>query len=479
MTGAPSTSLTPVPAPGSPAGPGRLRVRESLLLSSLMFGLFFGAGNLIFPLVLGLQAGEQVTPATVGFLLTAVGLPIVGVIASAASHTSSVHALASRVGPRFAFVFTAALYLTIGPFFAIPRTATVSYEMAFGTLLSGPTSRVALLGFSAVFFALVFAAAMRPGRVMEFVGRYLTPVFLVLLALFLVVALIRVGDTPRPAAIGAYAGGTDGTGSAANAALTGAFDGYNTMDALAGLAFAIVLIDATRRLGVVTRERIAVELTRAGVLAAAAMAVIYGSLTVVGAGAVGIVSREANGAVALAGIASANFGVVGHVLASLLMLAACIKTAIGLSAACVEMFRTMIPGRFSVRTWALLFTVVSFLVANLGLEMIIAAAVPVLQLLYPLAIVLIGLGVTHRYVRGNRLAHALPMAAAGVVATLALLASLPSSVPLVPQVAAAVGSVLPGFADGIGWILPAALAFAAGLVAGRIRARTMLKGGGA
>lgn len=471
MTGVPSTSLTPAPAPETTVRPGRLRARESLLLSSLMFGLFFGAGNLIFPLVLGLQAGAQVTPATVGFLITAVGLPILGVIASAASHTSSVHALAARVGPRFALVFTAALYLTIGPFFAIPRTATVSYEMAFGTLLSGPARALVLVAFSAVFFALVFAAAMRPGRVMEFVGRYLTPVFLVLLALLLVVALIRVGDAPRPPAAGAYANGAGG------AALTGAFDGYNTMDALASLAFAIVLIDATRRLGITSRERIAAELTRAGVLAAAGMAVIYGSLTIVGAGAGGIVPRDANGAVALAGIASANFGVVGHVLASLIMLAACIKTAIGLSAACVEMFSSMIPGRFSTRTWAIIFTSVSFLLANVGLEAIIAAAVPVLQLLYPLAIVLIVLGLSHRFVSGNRLAHVLPMAAAGVVAVLALLASLPSSVPLVPQAAAAVGSVFPGFADGIGWILPAALALGVGLLVGRARRIVAAKGG--
>ncbi len=450
-----------MPAPTSTSS--RLNTRSSLLLGSLMFGLFFGAGNLIFPISLGLQSGTHVWWAAIGFLITAVGLPIIGVIASATSRTSSLLELASRVGPRFGLVFTAALYLTIGPFFAIPRTATVTYEMAFGETFDAGTGRVALLVFSAVFFGLVLLASMRPGKLMDYVGKFLTPTFLVLLILLLVVALARLSGADLPEPTATYAN---------TPAITGAFDGYNTMDALAGLAFAIVLIEAVRGFGITSRRRIAIELTRSGVVAAVAMGAIYAALAVLGAYSNAIVDRGANGAVAFAGIASHNFGAIGHVLASLIMLAACIKTAIGLASACVEMFSEMPPRFLGKRGWAIVFAGLSFALANVGLETIIGAAVPVLQLLYPLAIVLILLGLLDRVVRGNRLAHVLPVLAAGIVAVLALVASLPASVPALPHIARTLGGVLPGFELGIGWILPAAVGLAIGVLVGRPRTDT-------
>lgn len=439
----------------------RLSWRHSLVLASLTFGLFFGAGNLIFPITLGVQSGSAVWAAAAGFLVTAVGLPILGVIGSAMSGTSGLRELASRVGPRFAIVFTAALYLTIGPFFAIPRTATVSFEMAFGEALSGAGKQAALAAFTIVYFAVVLVAAMRPGKLMDYVGKFLTPVFLVLLGTLIVVAFVRLsgGSLPAPTETYAHSPGA-----------VGALDGYNTMDALASLAFAVVLLEAVRGLGVTQPRRVAAELTRAGIIAAVGMGAIYSCLAVLGANAHGLVEREENGAVALAAIADYAFGPPGHILAALTMLAACVKTAIGLVAACVETFSDLAPGRLSARAWAIAFTAVSLVLANVGLDAIISAAVPVLQLLYPLAIVLIFLGLVDKVVRGRRLAHLLPMLGAGVVSVLSFLAALPERLAGIPGVAARVGEVLPGFEWGIGWLLPAAVGLLVGLVADRRKA---------
>lgn len=437
------------------AGLARLPLRQSLLVGSLMFGLFFGAGNLIFPVSLGLLSGSAVWPAAAGFLVAAVGLPILGVVASAMSHTASLHELASRVHPVFAVVFTCALYLTIGPFFAIPRTATVSYEMAFGARLDGGGARLALLVFSAIFFGLVLLASLRPGRLLDYVGRYLTPLFLVLLGILLVVALGGGPGGPAPAPSELYA---------SHAASQGVIDGYNTMDALASLAFAIVIIESVRRLGVSSPTRIAAEVGRAGIVAALAMGVIYTALAVLGAASTTLVEREANGAVALASVSQHHFGTAGLVLAAAIMLVACLKTAIGLVTSCAEMFATMFPRSLGYRGWAVLFTLASFGFANVGLETIITAAVPVLALLYPLAITMILLGLLSPVVHGRPWAHRLPMLLVGLVSVLALLASVPGVWPAGADWAARAGGVLPGFGLGFGWILPGIVGLVAGML---------------
>lgn len=231
-----------MPASASPAPDRPLARREILLVASLLFGLFFGAGNLIFPVELG-RAAQGATPwATAGFLVTAVGLPVLGIVASALSGSRSVLEMASPVGRRYAVAFTTALYLTIGPLFAIPRTATVSYEVGFAGSVPTGARHGALLAFTLVFFAVTGVAALRPGRLVDWVGRYLTPVFLVLLGALLVAAVVRpMGPASGASPTAAYDG---------HPATQGFLDGYSTMDALGSLAFAVAVIEAVRRLGV-------------------------------------------------------------------------------------------------------------------------------------------------------------------------------------------------------------------------------------
>ena len=442
--------------------PPRLRPGQTLLLASLVFGLFFGAGNLIFPAGLGRDAGAAVTPATLGFLVTAVGLPVLGIVASAVTGARSVREMTAPVSRRFAVAFTCLLYLTIGPLFAIPRTATVSYEIGVAPLAGDGGLR--LLGFTAAFFAVAAVAAFRPGRLMEWVGRYLTPAFLVLLGALVaaaVVAPMSTGALPSPTP--AYADG---------ALVRGLLDGYATMDALASLAFAVVIVDAARRLGVTGPRRMAVELGKAGLLGGAAMTVVYASLAYVGATSHGAFAQATNGGDVLARSASHFFGTAGAYLIAAIVFVACLKTCIGLIVACAEMFAEMFPG--SYRLWAGLFLVVSFALANLGLEAIIAWSVPVLMFLYPIAVVVILLGLAWAWVRGRPAVARWVVACTGLAAFFDLLGALPEALATTPPVTALTGlagRVLPGYAVGFGWVVPALVGLVVGTVAAASRPR--------
>lgn len=423
----------------------RATLAQTLLIGSLTFGLFFGAGNLIFPASLGLQAGGATGITALGFLITAVGLPIIGVIACAIAGTTSLYTLASRVHPAFALVFTTVLYLTIGPLFAVPRTATVSFEMGFAKLLPESMQQWALLLFTLVFFAVVAVAALRPGKLLDIVGRYLTPLFLGLLATVLVAAaVVPMSTGPLPAPVGPYE---------QQAMAQGLLDGYNTMDALASLAFSIVVIEAVRRFGITKPRAIASTVARGGLVAAVLMGAIYVALAFMGAGAVSILPRDTNGAVVLSEVANHYYGRVGLVLAAAIMLVACLKTAIGLVTACSEMFAQMFPKALSQRAWVIVFTAVSCALANVGLDAILTAAVPVLGFLYPLAIVLIGLALANRWTKSR------PMVWRWGIGLTAL-SSLVALAPLVPAFSGAVAWMnvnVPGYALGFAWVIPAVI----------------------
>ncbi|MDY6054774.1 branched-chain amino acid transport system II carrier protein [Micrococcus sp.] len=432
----------------------RLRPGQTLLLASLVFGLFFGAGNLIFPAGLGREAGAATPVATAGFLLAAVGLPVLGVVASAVTGARSVRGMTSPISAGFATVFTCLLYLTIGPLFAIPRTATVSYEIGVAPLTGGGQELLPV--FTLAFFVLAAVAAFRPGRLMDWVGRFLTPVFLVLLGVLVAAAfLVPMSSGPAPAPTGPYAGGS---------LLPGLLDGYNTMDALASLAFAVVLVDAARRLGVEGPRRTAVELGKAGVLGGLGMAAVYAALAYVGATSHGALPAADDGGAVLAGTASHYFGAVGGYLIAAIVLVACLKTCIGLTVACAQMFAQMFPG--SYRVWAAVFLVVSLALANLGLDAIIAWSVPVLMLLYPIAMVVILLGLAWPWVRHHLVVARCMVAATALAAFFDLLGALPDVLAYTAAVTALTdlaGQVLPGYAVGFGWTVPALLGLTVGL----------------
>ena len=237
----------------------KLTMKETIVVASTLFGMFFGAGNLIFPVHLGQMAGSNAWPAIIGFIVTAVTIPILAVAAIGNTNSDDLMHLSSKVGKKYGKIFTAALYLTIGPFFAIPRCATVSFTTGLEPLTGGHP-RIALLIFSFIFFAVVMFFSLRPSGITTWIGRIINPIFLAFLAVLVIVALVNPGaPLSQVAPTEAYQSG---------AFFNGFIEGYGTMDAIAGLAFGIVIINVVRDLGVDKDKDVARETVKAGVFTA-------------------------------------------------------------------------------------------------------------------------------------------------------------------------------------------------------------------
>lgn len=436
----------------------RLDFKQRILVAGTLFGMFFGAGNLIFPVHLGQLAGWNVLPAMVGFIITAVGIPVLGVAAIGNTHSDGLQALSSKVGKGYGYVFTCLLYLTIGPFFAIPRCATTSFTTGIQPMLGGLSESLALLVFSLLFFALVLFFSLRPAGITVWIGKIINPLFLVFLAILVITALCNPG---APASIvepdGAYHD---------QALFSSIIEGYGTMDAIAGLAFGIVVIDIIRSMGVTNDAAVAKDVLRSGVLAGILMAVIYIATILMGAQSRGLFQLSENGGIALAQISGHYLGGAGSLILALTITLACLKTSIGLVTSCADAFARMFPKAFSYKVWAVIFSVFSFGVSNFGLSRLIEYSLPVLMFLYPLSITLILLALCGKLFDHSRVVYISVTAFTGIAALFDLFKSLPAALQTGP-VAGAVAFAnrfLPFFSLNLGWVVPALMGLALGLL---------------
>lgn len=436
----------------------KLSTSSYIFVGSMLFGLFFGAGNLIFPVHMGQEAGARSLAAAVGFIVTATGLPFLGVIAIGISDKGNLLALSSRIGKGWSYFFTIALYMTIGPFFALPRTATVSYEIGFSLYLPKQGQSLGLFIFTLLFFTAALIFSLRPGKLLTWVGKLLNPLFLILLGILIVVSIAAPMGSVNDAAVQtAYAG---------NAFFKGFTEGYNTMDALASLAFGMLVVDALKGLGITKPKDIVISTAKAGFVSVLLMVIIYGALTYMGAMSTGRLSVSENGGIALAQIASHYFGSLGSILLAVIVTVACLKTAIGLITACADVFREMFPNSLSYRTYVVIFTVLGCAVANIGLTQIIQLSIPVLMFLYPLAMVLIVLTLINRLFSGSRVVYITTTVAAALFSIGDGLNAMPDMIRNTSAVRYLLSfySRLPFFSFGMAWVLPAVSGFVIGLI---------------
>ena len=437
----------------------RLNLRQRILVACTLFGMFFGAGNLIFPVHLGQLAGSNVIPATVGFIITAVGIPILGVAAIGNTHSDGLQALANKVGRGYGYVFTCLLYLTIGPFFAIPRCATTSFTTGIAPMLkSGTSEMLALLIFSLIFFGLVLFFSLRPANITVWIGKIINPLFLIFLGILVLAALGQPG-----AAVSAV---EPAEGYESGALFRAFIEGYGTMDAIAGLAFGIVVIDIIRGMGVTEDSAVARDVLRSGILTGGLMTLIYIATIVMGTQSRGLFPVSDNGGIALAQISSYYLGKTGSIVLALTITLACLKTSIGLVTSCADAFRRMFPKGPSYRAWAIGFTVFSFVVSNFGLSKIIEYSLPVLMFLYPLAITLILLALTGKLFGHAQCVYVSVTAFTCIAAVFDLVKTLPAGVQAALGLEGMVnfaGAFLPWFDLNLGWVVPAALGLGLGL----------------
>ncbi len=436
----------------------KLTTKEYIFLASMLFGMFFGAGNLIFPVSMGQQAGAHVWPAIVGFCLTGVGLPLLGIAAMGISRSEGLFDMTSRVGKPYAYFFTCLLYLCIGPLFAIPRTATVSFSVGILPLIPEEKASLVLCVFSAVFFAAVLFFSLRPSGIMTWIGKILNPLFLLFLAILAVTALANpIGDIRAGTPTGNYE---------SMSFFQGFLEGYNTLDALASLAFGIVLVNAIRGLGIRTPETVSASTLRSGVLSTILMAAIYCLLAVIGAQSRAAYGISADGGEALFLIGTHYFGTFGGILLGVTVTFACLKTAIGLITSCAETFAEMFPKSLSYRAYTVIFCLFSFAIANFGLSRIISLSLPVLMFLYPLTITLILLCLFGRWFDYDRRVFLSVTVCTALAAALDFLNALPDRAKtfLHADALLAAAQRIPLFSLGMGWVLPALAGLAAGLL---------------
>ena len=360
----------------------KLNKKNMVVISFMLFSLFFGAGNLIFPPFLGQNAGEHTFTAMAGFLLTAVVLPVLGVIVVA--RFDGLDRLSGKAGKRFAFIFTVLIYLSIGPGLGIPRAASVPFEMAVSPYLPNDANRTLwMVLYSALFFLVALWLCLNPGKLVQRIGRVLTPSLLILLVL-LFISFVTKGNVNVAPALDSYQ---------SSAFLKGFTEGYNTMDTIAALNFGLVISTTLVSFGLNEKKDRITHTVYAGIFAGSILAIVYMMLSYMGMCSSGVYAVQENGAWTLRCIVQQVFGDGGAVLLAAIFTLACLTTCVGLINS-ISQFFSILFKKISYKVWVIAIVCFSFLVCNLGLNVILSISVPVLNIVYPVSIVLILLGLT-------------------------------------------------------------------------------------
>ncbi|QKF64115.1 branched-chain amino acid transport system II carrier protein [Campylobacter corcagiensis] len=431
--------------------------KSFIIVSLTLFSMFFGAGNFIFPPSLGFQAGVNTSVAIIAFCLTAVLFPILGIAAVAKSN--GLQNLASRVSYKFALVFIIAMLLIIGPLFAMPRAANMPYELAIKPFLGEFTSFLPLFIYSVVYFIINWALSINSTKMVDMLGKFLTPLLLLLIVVLVLAAIINPMHTGEFAAA---------SGEWANHAVSkGVVEGYQTMDALAALNFGLVVLITFRKLGVNDEKSIVKYTILSGFVAGFILMTIYIALSYVGAsiGASGLISEvNPNGATILSAATNALFGRFGIVILGVSVFLACLTTTVGLTCAISEYFVSIT--KIPYKTWIIIVSVFASIVANLGLSAIISYAVPFLFIIYPIALCLIVLSLLDDIVNGDRFTYVLTV---GVVFVISLVRTFDTQFDInFPIVTELFKTYLPFYDGGFEWVIPAVVC----AVIGSIRAST-------
>ncbi len=366
--------------------------KNTFVVGFMLFAIFFGAGNLIFPPKLGFESGADFWIATIGFVITGVGLPLLGIIVSA-SYKGGYKAALQRIHPWFSLLFLVAIYLTIGPFFAIPRTAATAYEIAILPFL-GEQTPISLLIFTLVYFTLAIWIGLNPSKMVERIGSILTPLLLIAVLALVISGIILLSNNSSSANV------------MEAPMVNGILAGYNTMDALASVAFSVIVINAIKNKGFSDEKALSKQTAMAGVIAAILLALIYLSIGWIGnklpisAEVVTDLAAKKQdlGTYILNVAATQAFGDLGRTLLGAIVSLACLTTAIGLIVSVSEYFNEIFP-KISYKTYAIICTLIGFGLANQGLSAVISKSIPVLLVLYPIAMSVIFLLLLNLFVQ--------------------------------------------------------------------------------
>jgi LIVCS family branched-chain amino acid:cation transporter len=420
----------------------KLSIGTAIAIGITLFSMFFGSGNLIFPPFMGFQAGSSTWKGMLGFSITAILFPVLAVIVIA--RFGDLTHLAARVGKRFAMLFTILVFLSLGPGLAIPRNAAVSFEMAVTPFVENVSVGMRI-AYSLVFFGIAYFLSARPDKLTDSLGRILGPILLGLMIVVAVFCFTNVTGT-LPEASGAYA---------ADQTLQGFLDGYLTMDTLAALNFGNIIALNVASEGIREKKGIVHYTVIAGWIAGGLLFVIYTLMAHVGSLS-GIISSEAaNGANVLTNIVNYLFGTPGLILLAVIYILACLTTCIGLLCSCAEYFASI--SKMNYQGWVALFAVSSFFMSVVGLDQILTISVPILNAMYPIAIVLVILGLLDNKLKGHENVYKMSILFTGIVSIIYSLSSAGFDIPYISKLITSI----PPCTD-LCWIIPALIGFAIG-----------------
>lgn len=408
----------------------QFKPKDMLVIGAALFAMFFGAGNLIFPPLLGQQTGTSWLIGFLFFFIFDVGLALVAILALINKNEYSITGLTGPMGKVPGAVIGAIGALCIGPFLAIPRTAATTYEVGVAPLFPGFNTWI----FSAVFFAIVLVLTIRPSKVVDIVGQFLTPVLVIFLLIMIIVGIVNpLGPIELDSTV--------------NAVKEGTYNGYQTLDVIASMIFIIIIANSARGKGYTDQASLAGATIRSSVVAAIGLLIIYGGLTYLGATTCTLPDYQGlDQTTLLVTITKGLFGNVGVILLGIIVLFACWTTAIGLTSAVSEYFVELSGGKLKYKTLVIIIVIFSWVISNAGVSTIIQFSAPLLNLIYPGLLVLIILAFFHNKIKNNnvyRLAAYFGM----ITSALEILAGFGLPTGFV--------SVLPLSDMGFAWIIPA------------------------
>ena len=429
-----------------------MKKKELLMIGLMVFSIFFGAGNLIFPPIIGKQAGTNVVTTMLFFSITAIIFPILGVVAVAKSN--GLRNLANRVDPIFSIIFTIATYLAIGPALAMPRAGTLPFEIAISPYIPANVPKgLILFIYTTVFFGVVYWLSLSPNKLLERISKITSPIFLVLILMLFVGTFLKpMGGYMPPEPL-----------YAKNMGLQGFLDGYLTLDALAGLNYGLVVVYVIKQKNVLEESKIAKIVISTGIFAGILLFVVYMMLAHVGASSISKFPNTSNGAEILADVMKYLYGNFGAVLLACMFTVACLNIGVGLTTSLSQYFHSMVK-RVPYKVWATIWVIWSYMLANLGLNKIMEYSVPVLLAIYPASLVLIVLALIDKYIKGSSTVYRFVIYPTVVISIIHTLDKINIEIPL----ASSLVKKLPLQSADLGWLSAAGICFVIGFIISKV-----------
>ncbi|HAT4091400.1 branched-chain amino acid transport system II carrier protein [Clostridium perfringens] len=404
---------------------------DFLVIGFALFSMFLGAGNLIFPPLLGRNLGADYYLGIIGFIITGVGVPLLGILSSMRVN-GKFELFGDKVGKKFSLIYSIALFILIGPLLAIPRTAATTFELAFAPNFAN----INYFAVIVVYFLVNLIFVLKPSKVIDVLGKFLTPILLAILFFLIAKGVL----SPIDALTKSYT---------PDALSTSLLEGYQTMDAIAAVIFSSIILGSIKAKGYTGKASFKL-LIKAAVIAIGGLAIIYGGLIFLGAHT-GDLALDSSNSQLLLFVAESILGHAGAILIGVSMALACLTTSIGLLSAGGSFFERVSNGKLPYKFNVLLMTVTSILVASMGLDKIISLSATLLGVIYPVTIVLILLNLFHKRIT-NPLTHKVTVYVTLVVS---ILITLGNFIPGVENLV----SLLPLYSKGFGWVVPALVGF--------------------